>query len=1207
MILSFGTTKLDRRFNFHSSDSLLVHTMALVRAAQQTSSSYSCRYCRYHVFLSFRGQDTRKTFTDHLYTALVNAGFRTFRDDDEVERGEGIKPELQKAIKHSRTSVIVFSKDYASSTWCLDELVMILERKRISTDHAVLPVFYDVDPSDVRKQTGSLAKAFSRHQKTQPSNKVKEWREALAEVADLAGMVLQNQADGHESKFINKIVQVIGEKLRRIPLSVPHIMIGMHSRVNELNLWLHDGSDDVGILVIYGMSGIGKTTIAKSVYNSNFGRFEGSSFLENIKEVSQQPNGLVQIQTQFLSDILNGRKMKISNVSEGLTKIEDAISSKRVLLVLDDVDHMDQLDAVLRMKDRFGPGSKIIITTRRARLLKSHQVTKVHEVETLHYKESLELFSWHAFGQDHPIEGYKEYSEKLVHHSGGLPLALKVLGSSLLGESINVWKSALEKLEAIPNGEIVNKLKVSYDSLQDDHDRKLFLHIACFFIGRDKDYIVNILDGCDLYTIVGIQNLIDKCLVSIDEFDKVHMHDMIRGMGREIVRLESEKPWKRSRVWQNKDSFNILIEKNGTDSIEGFVLDMHMRPRNSHINSTEIVLETNAFARMHELKLLHLSHVQLDGSYAEFCTGLRWLCWNKFPLDSIPTDFPLGSLIVLEMQYSGLRQVFKGTKRLSSLKILDLSHSHSLTDTIDFSFCPNLEKLIIADCVSLIYVHGSIGNLERLVYLSMKDCKNLKMLPENICMLKLLETLIISGCTSLNEFPIEMLRNMESLKVLLTDGIPIGELRPGRSSCILSSLPCSLVDLSLQGCNLSNDAFPREFSNLSSLRRLNLGNNPICSLPNCIKDLMRLDELSFSGCKNLKSLLGLPELRKLNFQSCESLETIAYQCSRFRSRTTVVGENCNLVEWEDVYKLEPIGSVDAKMINLLGLSNLESMAPIQMSKPYWMLRDSRNPDWSPVQGLYEKGIFSTFFAGNEVPGPFSHKSSKSPISFTVPLLDYNHGIQGLKVFAIYTKLNANGSVEGMPGPICTRVRNKSKCLKWIHCPQCCGIPGEGEDMIWLSLWKLEEQVHLDGGDEVVVSVIMQPWLQVKEFGIQLVQQLQQENHNMMTVSTDASYYPCVESGDLGQYQPGVYLLSGRIIPIRDPIWFNKILGDSDDEDTTEEQHYDQTIAAATGSKNTRGLRGWKGIIIAACFFLTLSLFTQSSLSHKKKRHSTSRG
>ncbi|CAL9006559.1 unnamed protein product [Prunus brigantina] len=881
--------------------SVLDHlSMALVKAADpQTSSSNASRYCRYHVFLSFRGEDTRKTFTDHLYMALVNEGFRTFRDDDEVERGEGIKPELQKAIKHSRTSVIVFSKNYTSSRWCLDELVMILERKRrTSDDHVVLPVFYDVDPSHVRKQTGSLAKAFARHQKSQPLQKVKAWREALAEVADLAGMVLQNQANGYESKFIKKIIKVIGDKLSRTPLSVAPNLVGMHSKVERINFWLQRRSTDVGIQVIYGMSGIGKTTIAKTVYNSNFRIFEGSSFLENIKEVSQQPNGLVQIQTQLLSDILNGTKMKISNVSEGLIKIEEAICSKRVLLVLDDVDHMDQLDAVLRMKDRFYSGSKIIITTRRARLLKAHQVTKVYAVETLTQEESLELLSWHAFGQDHPTEDYIEYSKKLVDHCGGLPLALKVFGSSLLGESICLWKSALEKLEAIPNGEIINKLRVSYDSLQDDHDRELFLHIACFFVGMDKDNIVKILDGCDFYTIVGIQNLIDRCLVTIiDGWDKVHMHDLIRGMGREIVRLESKEPWKRSRVWHHKDSFKILTEKNGTETIEGLVLDMHMYPTNSPINSNEKVLETNAFSRMHKLKLLHLSYVKLDGCYAEFCTGLRWLCWLEFPLDSIPTDFPVGNLIVLEMQYSGLRQIYEGTKCLWSLKILDLSHSHSLTETMDFSYCPNLEKLVLVDCTSLIYVHGSIGNLERLIYLNMKDCKNLRMLPRNICMLKSLETFIISGCSNLNGLSIEMLRNMDSLKVLETDGIPISELWLERSSSILGSLPCSLVELSLWGCNLSDDAFPMDFSHLSSLQRLNLGNNPFGSLPNCIKGLTRLHKLSFNNCTSLKSLLRLPKLNELDIGGCISLEKITYQSYSERNGTGY-GCNYNLVEWD---------------------------------------------------------------------------------------------------------------------------------------------------------------------------------------------------------------------------------------------------------------------------------------------------------------------
>ncbi|GMP63451.1 hypothetical protein CsSME_00025141 [Camellia sinensis var. sinensis] len=114
--------------------------MEIVRAQDASSSDSPCSY---HV-LSFRGEDTRKTFTDHLYTALKHVGFRTFKDDDETERGENIEFELQKAIQESRISIVVFSKDYASSSWCLDELVMILKRRK-TTGHVVLPVFYHVN------------------------------------------------------------------------------------------------------------------------------------------------------------------------------------------------------------------------------------------------------------------------------------------------------------------------------------------------------------------------------------------------------------------------------------------------------------------------------------------------------------------------------------------------------------------------------------------------------------------------------------------------------------------------------------------------------------------------------------------------------------------------------------------------------------------------------------------------------------------------------------------------------------------------------------------------------------------------------------------------------------------------------------------------------------------------------------------------------
>ncbi|BFG21645.1 hypothetical protein CerSpe_079190 [Prunus speciosa] len=1154
--------------------------MELVRA-QQASSSDTCG-CSYHVFLSFRGEDTRKTFTDHLYTAFVNAGLQTFRDDDELERGEDIKPELEKAIQHSRSSVIVFSKDYASSKWCLDELVMILQRRRTS-DHVVLPVFYDIDPSEVRKQTGSFEKAFAGHQKNGSLNKdkVKRWRAALAEVADLAGMVLQNECDGHEAKFIKKIVKVIEGKLSRTPLSVAPYLIGIDSRVKEINLWLQDGSSDVGIFVIYGIGGIGKTTIAQVVYNSNFSRFEGRSFLENIREISEGPNGLVQMQVQLLYDILGGRTVKIRSVSEGIIKIKDVISCKKVLLVLDDVDHKSQLDAVLRMRKWFYPGSKIIITTRCVGLLKAHQDVKVHNIETLTHVVSLELFSWHAFGQDHPIGGYMELSESIVRYSGGLPLALQTLGSSLSGQSKDVWGSVLKKLEVIPNSDIMSKLRISYDSLQDDHDQQLFLHIACFFIGNEKDVTVKILDGCDFFTTVGIQNLIDRCLLTIDESNKVKMHKMIRDMGREIVRQESKELEKRSRLWHHKDSLSVLREKNGSKKVEGLALNLHPVDTPSR-KSNMVVFETNAFRRMVKLKLLQLSFVQLNGYYEEFPKGLRWLCWLKFPLDSIPSDFLLESLVVLEMPYSCLIQIWKGTKHLPSLKILDLSNSHELTETGDFSLVPNLESLILEDCESLVDVHDSIGNLEKLVYLNIKGCKNIRKLP------------------------VEM-GKMESLKVFRADEAPISRLQS-------TTLPCSLVVLSLRGCNLSDDAFPREFGNLPSLQRLDLSSNPICSLPDFIRGLTGLDHLQFSYCTKLKSLEGLPRVKELVTFECESLEKITFQSISCLPNCMMHGcYNSKLAEIEYWYKLEPIETVDAEMIKLLGLCNLESMKAVRMYTPDMLSLDGM---MHPIKGLYEVGIFSTFLPGNEVPGQFSHRSKGSSVSFTVPSLP-NLKIRGLNIFSIYANSNPY-HFSKIPHPIITKVSNKSKGLKWIYAPACYGIPDNENDVIWLSHWKLGNP--LESGEEVTVSVFTKPLLQVKECGIQLVHEQDYEISGAQNDDADPCY-PSDIGWNLPEFIPGTYFLLGSPLNRGDgraydfswkrEYWFKDIFGDSYEETDKEErqpQGDDEPLALAAAAEtlieaeranNNCGSRGCKIIVIVgAFFFLFLSLvLSRSFLSH----------
>ena len=161
---------------------------------QGDSFSSSTRRWDYDVFLSFRGEDTRNGFTGHLYRALCDNGFKTFIDDN-LQRGEQISEELLKAIKSSRISIIIFSQNYAFSAWCLDELVEILNCKQ--NGQLVLPVFYKVDPSEVRKQEGSFKVALAKQENKFKNNieKVQRWRAALNEAASLSGW---HYEDGYE-------------------------------------------------------------------------------------------------------------------------------------------------------------------------------------------------------------------------------------------------------------------------------------------------------------------------------------------------------------------------------------------------------------------------------------------------------------------------------------------------------------------------------------------------------------------------------------------------------------------------------------------------------------------------------------------------------------------------------------------------------------------------------------------------------------------------------------------------------------------------------------------------------------------------------------------------------------------------------------------------------------------------------------------------
>jgi len=170
------------------------------------SSSSSAPRWEYDVFLSFRGEDTRKNFTDHLCTALIHAGIHTFRDNDEFPRGEDISSIISRAIQESRIAIVVFSKGYVSSPWCLGELSEILACKS-AIGQIVVPIFYDIDPSDVRKQTASFAEAFKRHEERFKENieMVNKWRKVVVEATNLSAWHLQEMENGYFFSFYHPL------------------------------------------------------------------------------------------------------------------------------------------------------------------------------------------------------------------------------------------------------------------------------------------------------------------------------------------------------------------------------------------------------------------------------------------------------------------------------------------------------------------------------------------------------------------------------------------------------------------------------------------------------------------------------------------------------------------------------------------------------------------------------------------------------------------------------------------------------------------------------------------------------------------------------------------------------------------------------------------------------------------------------------------
>ncbi|XP_054781857.1 disease resistance protein RUN1-like [Prosopis cineraria] len=722
----------------------------------------------YHVFLSFCGDDTRKSFATHLHDALKRVGLEVFMDP-EIRRGDNISSSLVQAIESSRISIIIFSIKYASSSWCLQELEKIMECHR-TVGQQVLPIFFSVQPSDVRKQSGDFGSEFKRLLKRTSASKDQKfnWTRALNEVANLAGWDYSHRY-GTEAELINCVMDTVTKNLDdNTNLFVTHHPVGLRSRMKEIIQMLSDKSDEIMVVGILGMGGIGKTTLAKAIYNEVGQYFEAKSFLANIREASELENGLVRLQEQLLSNILQSRRLTLYCIESGKAIMKERLCGKKALIVLDSVTNMAQLDALCGNREWFGSGSKIIITTRDQRVLDSIKADNVYKMKEMDGNESLELFSWHAFKQASPTGVLIDRSRSVIAYCEGLPLALEVLGAYLFDRPIEAWKCVLDSLKEIPNDQIHKKLRISFDGLSNDFEKNIFLDICCFFIGKDRNYATQILDGCGLHAEIGITRLIELSLLRVDKNNKLDMHGLIRDMGREIVREESpDEPGNRSRLWIRDNGIDVLRNCRGTISVKGLALNFSRTETQS--------FDAKGFEMMKRLRLLQLGHVKLNGNYEYLSKELRWLCWHGFPSCCMPQNFSQEKAVVIDLRYSYLTQVLKNCQLLERLKVLNLSHSYDLRETPDFSRLPNLERLILKDCPRLSSIHESIGDLKFLILANLKGCKDLGELPRGIYNLKSLKTLNLSGCSKLEKLE-DGINQMESLTTLMANETSIAQV-----------------------------------------------------------------------------------------------------------------------------------------------------------------------------------------------------------------------------------------------------------------------------------------------------------------------------------------------------------------------------------------------------------------------------------------------
>lgn len=634
--------------------------------------------------------------------------------------------------------------------------------------------------------------------------------------------------------------------------------------------------------------------------------------------------------------------------------IQSGFRSKKVLIVLDDVDDVDQLMALAKNRDWFSRGSRIIITTRDVGLLRAKAMGQqdcVYEMTELNPCHALQLFSEHAFGETLPSDDHENLASEIVATTGGFPLALEVLGSYLHGRSLKMWVEALQRLRrSSPHDSVQETLSIIYEALSEE-EKQIFLDIACFFIAKESTNPVYMWEACDFFPESGLATLTDLSLLKIDHHDTFRMHDLIRDFGRNIVREESKNLGNRSRLWINEECLGELreqIDHQQTRKVKVLTIQL---PRVQTFTSDD-------FAALANLRFLQVDGVDFTGDYSNVFRELRWLSWDRCPAQFGATNFSVTNLIVLNLSstdlgddWQGWHQILKSPK----LKTLELKECSRLTRLPDLSALSTLERLIVRNCESLVEIRESIGKLVKLNYLEIDACTHLRGLPEEVGCLKALKELIVRGTLfgPVGSYLPHSIGNLQSLKRLEMESVgiselphSIGELKDLERLCLsgcdeLRELPdsigrlASLLELDLSCTKVTE--LPDSIGNLRKVKMMRISHSQITRMPGTIGMMEKLEEFHAKKCVNLKG--NIPSgIGSLSFLKILNL---SHTC--VRSVPTTINQLSHLQELhlEGCHELEQIPELPASLIVLYvesrslktvpNLSNLTNLVDLIVS------------------------------------------------------------------------------------------------------------------------------------------------------------------------------------------------------------------------------------------------------------------------------------